>query len=468
MRRILVLLLLAALTVLAVGWFAHDPGTLAFTFRGWRVETSVGVAALVVVLVVVAAVVVASVIGTLLRAPARLRAWRAARRLRKGLSALAAGMVAVAAGDAGAARRAAKRAESVEGETPLTLLLAAQAAQLEGDDHAAEKYFTAMLARRETEFLALRGLLVQAMHAGNETRALDYARRAAKLRPDAGWAQAAEFELAVKAGQWKQAEDALSRAIRRGAVAPARGRRHRAALFLMQSRDAEAAGFDAEALALAKRAMRTADDFAPAALARARLEGTRGNAKRARRLLERAFAVVPHPDITAAYLAFAEGEGDARVHDRLRLATRLLERAPDALEARLAATEAAIAAGLWGKARKHLDDAEAAFDGAADGQGVPARLYRLRARLIEAEGGDAREAGTWLLRAAAAAPDARWVCGACGTAAPAWSGLCGTCRGFDTLEWRAPAPVAVLGADSPALAAIAAQPLAGTAPLTED
>ena len=354
MRRVLVLLVLAALTVLAVGWFASDPGTLAFTFRGWRVETSVGVAALAIALVVVAAIAVASLLGSLLRTPARLRAWRATRRLRKGLSALAAGMVAVAAGDAGAARRAARRAESAEGETPLTLLLAAQAAQLEGDNRAAEKYFTAMLARRETEFLALRGLLVQAMHAGNETRALDYARRAAKLRPDAGWAQAAEFELAVKAGQWKEAEDALSRAIRRGAVAPARGRRHRAALFLMQSRDAEAAGFDGEALALAKRAMRTADDFAPAALARARLERVRGNAKRARRLLERAFAVAPHPDITAAYLAFAEGEGDALVHDRLRLATRLLERAPDALEARLAAADAAVAAGLWGKARKHL------------------------------------------------------------------------------------------------------------------
>ena len=72
------------------------------------------------------------------------------------------------------------------------------------------------------------------------------------------------------------------------------------------------------------------------------------------------------------------------------------------------------------------------------------------------------------LRAAAAAPDARWVCSACGTVAPGWTGLCGTCRGFDTLEWRSPAPVAVLGTDSPALAAIAAQPLAGTAPLTEN
>ena len=108
MRRVLVLLVLAALTVLAVGWFASDPGTLAFTFRGWRVETSVGVAALAIALVVVAAIAVASLLGSLLRTPARLRAWRATRRLRKGLSALAAGMVAVAAGDAGAARRAGK------------------------------------------------------------------------------------------------------------------------------------------------------------------------------------------------------------------------------------------------------------------------------------------------------------------------------------------------------------------------
>ena len=52
-------------------------------------------------------------------------------------------------------------------EPPLTLLLSAQAAQLEGDDQAARGYFEAMLDQPATAFLGLRGLLVQAERTGD-------------------------------------------------------------------------------------------------------------------------------------------------------------------------------------------------------------------------------------------------------------------------------------------------------------
>lgn len=462
-------LILIGVTVAAVGWFATDPGTLVFTFRGWRVETSVGIAVLAVAVLTAVLIGIYAVLAGLLRAPKRLRTWRDGRRLRRGLKALAAGMVAVAAGDARGARRAAGKAESAGAETPLTLLLSAQAAQLEGDDRAAEKYFTAMLARPETEFLALRGLIVQAARRGDDARALEYAKRAAKLRPDAGWAQAAEFELAVKQEKWSEAESALKRAIRRGGITTDNGQRHRATLLLMQSRGAERSGFAVEALSLARRARRAAPDFVPAALAEARLQREQGSTRRARRALERAYARNPHPELARALLAFAKGEGEALAHDRLRIAQRLLDLSADAPESYFGAAEAALDAQIWGRARRHLDDAEAALaaragaspDGtgnaeASGGAGLPARLYRLRARLEEGETGDARAAGHWLHRAATAAPDPRWVCRACGTTQPAWTGLCPSCKGFDTYEWRAPAPVAVIGAESPVLSALSA------------
>src|SRR5690606_15739093 len=108
-------------------------------------------------------------------------------------------------------------------------------------------------------------------------------------------------------------------------------------------RDAEQAGFPEEALTLAKRADRAAPDFAPAALARAALDRVQGNARRARRQLERAFGRNPHPEIAQALLGFAEsaesndtkgkdaeggaadGAGETALHDRLRIAQRLLE-----------------------------------------------------------------------------------------------------------------------------------------------
>lgn len=445
MIRVLVLAALVALTVAVVGWFAVDPGRVVLDFRGWRIETTAGILVLAVAALVAAALLLWSLLAWVLGAPRRIGAWRQARRRARGLRALAAGMVAVAAGDVRGARKQARRAALAEGDTPLTLLLGAQAAQLEGDDRAAEKYFTAMLARKDTEFLGLRGLVVQAGRAGDHARALIHAERAAKLRPDAGWAHAAVFDLAVKARAWSQAEVALDRAIRKGGIGRAEGARHRACLLLVQSAEAERQGFAVEALRLAARAARANDGFVPAALVRARLESEQGNRRRARRLLERAFAAAPQGDLAAARLALAEGEGEALAQDRLRAAARLLDRAPGSPEAHLAAADAALDAGLWGKAGRHLDDAENALAAGSEAAARPARLYRLRARLAQDESGDARAAAHWLAQAAAALPDPRWVCGACGHAAPAWSGLCPACGAFDTLDWRTPAPLAALG-----------------------
>ena len=354
-------------------------------------------------------------------------------------------MVAVAAGDTKGARKFARRAALAEGDTPLTLLLGAQAAQLEGDDRAAEKYFTEMLARPETEFLGLRGLVVQAQRAHDPARALAHAARAAKLRPDAGWAHATVFDLSVRARAWTRAEEALVAAIRRGGIDRAEGARHRATLLLMQSSEGEAAGFAIEALNLARRALRADGSSVPAALIRSRLEAAAGNGRRARRVLERAWEASAHPEIAAAYLGLATGEGEALTVDRLRRAVKLLDIAPDAAEAHLLAGEAALDARLWGKARKHLDDAEACF-AAADGESGarPARYFRLRARQAEDEAGDHRAAARWLAEAAGASPDPRWVCLACAAPVAEWTGLCPSCGGFDTLEWRIPEPLAAL------------------------
>ena len=71
--------------------------------------------------------------------------------------------------DLAGAQRQAKKADVLLNEPPLTMLLSAQAAQLDGDEQAAEGYFRAMLEREETRFLGLRGLITQAIKRGSRT-----------------------------------------------------------------------------------------------------------------------------------------------------------------------------------------------------------------------------------------------------------------------------------------------------------
>ncbi len=453
MLRLILFLVLAIATAAIAGWFATEPGTVILNLRGWRVETSAGVAALGAAALVITAIAIFWAVSFALGAPRRIAAWNRARRIDRGLKALASGMVAVAAGDPRGASRQAKRAENLLDAAPLTLLLSAQAAQLEGDDKAAENYFKNMLERPDTEFLGLRGLLLQAGRAGDSAGALAYAKRAAELRPDSSWVQRSLFELSVKSGLWSEAESARRQAVRRGAIERDEGARHRAAILLQQSADSERRGFVIEARNLARKARRTASDFVPAALKLAGLEMAGGRNRSARRILERAWRSDPHPQLAAAYGGLVGGAGDAgkgtdeaAALARVQGLARLVAMHPDHPESHLARAEAALDARLWGEARGHLDKALKYFEGSEPADKAPARLYRLFARLEEEENGDSAAAAKYLTLAGEAAPDRRWMCGECGQGIATWSATCPQCQSFDSLAWGRPDPIAAIAA----------------------
>src|SRR5690606_29724893 len=133
------------------------------------------------------------------------------------MHALSMGMVAVAAGDREEAGRQSRRASAMLSGVPLSNLLSAQAAQLRGDEAAARRYFEAMLDQPETEFLGLRGLLMQALRARDDARALRLALRARELRPRSPWLLQTLAELQTRLGDWEAALDTTATARRLGA-----------------------------------------------------------------------------------------------------------------------------------------------------------------------------------------------------------------------------------------------------------
>ncbi|HEU0070273.1 MAG TPA: hypothetical protein VFS04_03170, partial [Alphaproteobacteria bacterium] len=74
----------------------------------------------------------------------------------------------------------------------------------------------------------------------------------------------------------------------------------------------------------------------------------------------------------------------------------------------------------------------------------PARAWRLLADLEQQEHRDEGASRRALDHAAAARPDEAWTCRACGARTADWSPICGSCDGFDTLDWASPTPVSAL------------------------
>lgn len=442
MARWISFLVLLCVLVVGVVWFVQNPGDVTLEWRGWRIDTSVGVMMLGMAILAGATAAAYRFWRFLRRAPGEVGAALQRRKQRKGYAALGSGMVAVAAGDAGEARRHARRAEALlVDETPLTRLLSAQSAQLEGDEKAAEKFFTDMLDDPDTRFLGLRGLLTQAMKADDRVRALELATQCQAMQPKSAWVNDTLFELQATGDKWLEAAETAEGMLHRGLIDKPDADRRRAVIAFERACEMTGMNSRRESLKLLKKAVDLAPDFIPAVLALVDRHLSAGHHRKAAGLVEKTWTRLPHPDLLTPYWN-AKRATDPLA--RVKATEKLAGLAKDGIESHLALARASLDASLWGEARKHLSDA-----GAGDGLEPPARVCRLMAELEEREHSDLQKAREWLVRAGSAPADPAWVCGNCGNTVGDWTPRCGNCGTFDGYRWDVPPHVEALPASVP-------------------
>jgi HemY protein len=425
--RILIWFVIAAAAMVAAAWLAERPGVVTAQWHGWRVDTSVGVLLIAVLVLILLGVMLWLLYRWIVGAPgALLEGWGESRR-RRGYRELTQGLAAVAAGDGTEAQKHARKAEQLLSEPPLTLLLSAQAAQLAGDRDGANRAFTAMLEDDQMAFLGLRGLIAQALRDGDQARALDYAQRAFRLRPQTPWVVHSLFDMQAQIGQWKAAQETLDAGLRTRVVTQDKGRTLKALLLVERSRAAERDGNDADALALARQAFGLTPERIAVTQRLAEMQLKTGDTRHALKTIERGWALAPHPDLAALYLK-ASGEPDPL--KRIAVVRRLAAQKPEDLESHLALAQASLDAGLWGEARRQLET--------AGGTSPSVRVCRLMAEVEERAQSDQAKVHDWLARAANAPADRSWRCSACGAHHESWRSVCESCGAFGTLHWRAP------------------------------
>src|SRR5262245_42466234 len=216
MIRVVVYLVIVALLAFGAVWFADRPGDVAITWLGRRIETSVMVLVVAVALVAVLTVLLWGAIRNLIRAPDAISHYLRTRRSVRGYLAVSQGLISVGSGDARAARKFSDEANRIAADEPLTLLLAAQAAQLSGDRAAAVRTFELMAGRNDTRLLGLHGLFIEAQRRNDPRAALLYAEEAAKQAAVPSWAGQAVLEFRCGAHDWAGALERLERNMKSG------------------------------------------------------------------------------------------------------------------------------------------------------------------------------------------------------------------------------------------------------------
>lgn len=424
MVRVLVYLLVIAALAAGAVWLADRPGEVSILWQGYRIETSVAIAAIGVVVLAFLALVAWAVIRFVFGLPTAFGFASRARRRARGFEAISRGMVAIGAGDPIAAGRHAVDARKFVANEPLTLLLEAQSAQLSGDRGQAEAAFKAMLDKPETRVLGLRGLFVEARRRGDMTAARAFADDAVRRSPSLAWANDALLDFHTAAGDWQAARTAVERRAALRLADKGEAKRQRAVLLAAEALEAK----DREpekALAAALEAVKLAPGLTPAAALAGRMLSERGDIKKAARLLEAAWKQVSHPDIAGAYLDVRPGDS---ARDRLARAETLTKLRPADPEGVLALAGAAIHAQDFAHARTTLKPLLAG--------GASVRACLLMAELEEAEHGATGRVREWLARATRAPRDAAWV--ADGLVSDQWLPISPISGRLDAFVWTVP------------------------------
>ena len=417
-----IVLFLISVLVIAWGfaWVADRPGEIAITWMDYRVETSVIVAAVAVAALVLIILVIWSIVRVILRSPEQVSLFFRHRRAIKGYLAISRGLIAVGAGDLRLARRSADDAARLSPGDPLALLLTAQSAQMAGDSVTAERAFRDMSARDDTKLLGLRGLYIEAQRRNDLNGARLAAEEAAKTQPGVVWAGLALLEYRCATRDWSGALDALDHM--KSALEKQDYRRKRAVLLVARAQVLEGADRDISR-ALVLESVKLAPDLVPAVALAGRRLSEAGDVRRARKILEAAWAINPHPDIAESYANVRLGDS---ARERLTRMQKLAEKVPGQLEGALAIARAALDAREFATARAALAPYVSA---------PTRRVATLMAEIEEADHGDQGRVREWMARAMRASGDPAWT--ADGAVSEHWLPVSPNGR-LDGFEWKVP------------------------------
>lgn len=348
-------------------------------------------------------------------------------RERKGYKALSEGLMALASGEPRLALTRAQNAERLLGKPELTTLLVAQAAEAAGDRKRATEAYKTLLQDDTTRFVGVRGLLHQKLAEGDREVALKLAEKAFELRPRHAETQDILLKLQSDAGDWSGARATLGAKLKAGALPKDVYRRRDAVLALQQARTVMDDDASIEAREAAIEANRLSPDLIPAAAMAARGYIAKGDRKNATRVLKKAWEVLPHPDLAAA---FAEIEPNETPQERLKRFRTLTNARPDNDETRMLLAELLVAAEDFPGARRALDDVAT--------RAPTQRSLAILAAIARGEGAEDSVVRDLVARAIAAPRGPQWVCDKCHAIHEGWQPVCDNCGSFDTLSWTTP------------------------------
>lgn len=440
MIRLLFFIVVLIVASTCAAWFIENDGSIVVEWMGYRIQTSVGFAIIFGVVVIALCTMVLESFLWVRSLPGRYSRKRKERQRERGIAALTEGFAAIASGDAKNARRLTNRAESCLGTLPVTKLLSAQTSQLEGNKEQARQAYSGMLEHKETEIIAIKGLLLQAREEGDIKKAIFLAEKAADQAKNAEWPIAILLDLYKLSADWDKLEKTIDRALDKKIIERKDAMHLLCVCALAKASIKKQSGDAKAALSLALSALKLSSDSIQALIYVVKLHFANEEPKQAIKQIEKHWSKAHHPALLALYLEAFENESH---ENALKKAEKLNAKSTPLAENFNVLARFAMRTSQMEKADGFIKESLALHE--------TQEAALLHAELLRRENADMDSVTTAENRAINAEKGAAWHCGKCAHTTAHWEPICPHCHQFDGLVWGRGKPVYQHSSDATAL-----------------
>ncbi|MCE2716427.1 MAG: heme biosynthesis HemY N-terminal domain-containing protein [Pseudomonadota bacterium] len=346
------------------------------------------------------------------------------KRSAKGINLLIEGLSAIAAGQDQEAKEIIAVACEFLPENPLSQFIAAQASYMTGDEEAATRQYMSMQKDRRTNFLGLRGLILQAKSREDYKLAQEYIVKGLSLRPDSPWLQNEYFLNTIYLAQKGILPKAEKHKLEKY-VPKAKWLRYQAMLHWLKLQNTSLLS-NAEKEKLHLKIFESAPDWTTNVTQLVEHYIHHESFSKAQKLLIDAFKTNPHRSLGVLWdSVFFEMEAI----DRYRTMEKLVSAHEDHPESLFCLATSAMRAQLWGQAKEYLDKLLS--------YGYTRTTCNLMAELMELQHPTRFElAKEWWQKASQTLSDYEWQCTECSHHASQWELICNNCSSVDKICWQ--------------------------------
>lgn len=416
---------IVALTAVTA-WLLRQTGQFTLQLSSYRVQGESGIVVILLLIALLILLALHRIWLGIVRFPKTWARYRRDVRLIRGHTALTRSLSALASGDTKIAHYQAWRARRFLPDfIAVPTILIATTAEKQGRTQEAATALQSLL-KTEARDIGVRGLVQAALNGGDFSRALNIARDALKQTPQTATLARLVYDLECQNGEFAAARIRQKFLIRKRALSRDIANRDIVAFHIEAARMLQAADDIRGALKRACAAHALDASSVPAACELVDLYIHMNKRGRAVRVVERSFALSPHPDLCMRWARLVPV--GKTMTARMKFFERLLALAPLSGDAQLMLANAAMNEQLWGEARSYLNMAEKLMP--------TMRMYKMQARYMELQG-DAAGARAALEQGMNAQADPVWHCRVTGRVFDQWVALTPD-HHFMSIVWGVP------------------------------